>query len=73
MSHAEAVVSTGAVTIKVKHAATNLPTLFYKCISFTDTGRDWPENTKDYIRSSVFCVYMYIGKIWKWVTRGSPE
>lgn len=58
------VVSTGAATIKVKHAATNLPTLFYKRTFSIDTGRDWPENTKDCFRSSVFCVHR-IGKIGK--------
>lgn len=64
MSQAEAVVSTGAITIKVKYAATNLPTLFYKCTSSTDAGRDWPENAHDYFRSSVFCVHIVdeIGK-----------
>lgn len=56
MSHAEGVVSTGAVTIKVNNAATNLPTLYYKHTSSTATGRGLPENTKDYITSSVFCV-----------------
>lgn len=46
MIHAEAVVSARAVTMKVKHAAPNLPTLFYKCISFIDQGRGWLENKK---------------------------
>ncbi|PKU32451.1 hypothetical protein llap_17245 [Limosa lapponica baueri] len=62
-SHAEAVVSTGAVAIKMKHADTNLPMVFYNHPSPTDTGRDWPENTKDYFRSLVFCVPI-IGHIW---------
>lgn len=64
MSQEEAVVSTGAVTIKVKYTATNLPTLFCKRTSSTDAGRGWPENNKDYFRLSVFCVHI-VGEIGK--------